>query len=213
MTSVLTALAKALDSNPKDAGLMALSHNASLVEAPKNHRLFSTGDVCENFVLVAEGQVRVQLSTKSGREMILFRLEPGQSCALTTSCLLTDSPYYAEGIAETPLKLIMIPAATFRSTLSSHPKLSIRLLDNYAQRIGQLTSVIDRLMSRDLGAELKIFLLEKADKNHKVKFSHQKIADELGSSREVISRKLKLMEKAGLISLSRGLIKLTGLES
>ena len=92
MTFVLTALAKALDSNPKDAGLMALSHNASLVEAPKNHRLFSTGDVCENFVLVAEGQVRVQLSTKSGREMILFRLEPGQSCALTTSCLLTDSP-------------------------------------------------------------------------------------------------------------------------
>ena len=79
MTSVLTALAKALDSNPKDAGLMALSHNASLVEAPKNHRLFSTGDVCENFVLVAEGQVRVQISTKSGREMILFRLEPGQS--------------------------------------------------------------------------------------------------------------------------------------
>ena len=68
-------------------------------------------------------------------------------------------------------------------------------------------------MSRDLGAELKTFLLEKADKNHKVKFSHQKIADELGSSREVISRKLKLMEKAGLISLSRGLIKLTGLES
>ena len=131
MTFVLTALAKALDSTPKDAGLMALSHNASLVEAPKNHRLFSTGDVCENFVLVAEGQVRVQLSTKSGREMILFRLEPGQSCALTTSCLLTDSPYYAEGIAETPLKLILIPAATFRSTLSSHPKLSIRLLDNY----------------------------------------------------------------------------------
>ena len=213
MTSVLTSLAKALDTTSKDRGLIALSQSASMVEAPVGHRLFSTGDVCENFVLVAEGQVRVQISTKSGREMILFRLERGQSCALTTSCLLTHSPYYAEGIAETPLKLIIIPAAIFRRTLSEYPKLSMSLLDNYAERIGQLTNVIDRLMSRDLGAELKSFLLDKANYDRCIKLSHQKIADELGSSREVISRKLKLMENAGLLHLSRGQIKLAKLKS
>jgi len=208
MTDIAPILAKAITPPPSSAGLKALSNAAALSEAPKDHRLFATGDKCENFVLIAEGQARVQISTRTGREMILFRLNAGESCALTTSCLLTNSSYYAEAIAETPLKIITIPAAIFRKILKEHTELSLSLVDNYAHRIGELTGVIDRLMSRDLNSELKALLKANADADNIVHMSHQKIADEIGSSREVISRKLKTYEKADLVQLSRGRISL-----
>ena len=212
MKSISHVLAKAIKPAPSSAGLKALSDAAVLSQAPKDHRLFATGDKCENFVLIAEGQARVQISTRTGREMILFRLNAGESCALTTSCLLTHSSYYAEAIAETPLKIITIPAVTFRKILKEHTELSLSLVDNYAHRIGELTGVIDRLMSRDLNAELKALLREKADADNIVHMSHQKIADEIGSSREVISRKLKTYEKAGFVKMSRGRVSLINLD-
>lgn len=208
MSSITEILVQAITPAPSGAGLKALSEHATLSKAPTNHKLFATGDPCENFVLIVEGRARVQISTRTGREIILFRIEAGESCALTTSCLLSRSPYYAEGISETPLQIITIPAITFRKILFEHPDLSIGLLDNYAQRIGELTGVIDRLVSRDLNSELKSFLIKRADTEKVVQFSHQRIADELGSSREVISRKLKTFEKAGLVQLARGKISL-----
>ncbi len=205
------SLANALGVSVETDGLKALASKANVTRCPMGARLFASGDPCENFVVIIEGTAKVQLSTRTGREMILFRLQPGQSCALTTSCILTDSPYYAEGIAETEIKLLTLPAGQFRDGLENHPKLFLNLLGNYAQRIGELTGVIDRLMSRDLNAELKDLLLERADIERTVHLSHQMIADELASSREVISRKLKALEKAGRVSLSRGRVTLTNL--
>ena len=100
-----------MSSNTK--AIQALASAATVSAAPAGAKLFASGDVCENFVIVASGEARVQLSTKTGRDMTLFRLLPGQSCALTTSCLLSESPYYAEGVAETDLELITIPSSAF----------------------------------------------------------------------------------------------------
>jgi len=211
MISISEILRPLLKQAPSPAALRAMGAVATLSDVPAHHRLFATGDKCENFVLIAQGRARVQISTRTGREMILFRLSAGESCALTTSCLLTDSSYYAEGIAETVLKILTIPAAAFRTLLNDYPELSVSLLDNYARRIGELTSVIDRLVSRDLSLELKTLLIEQAGTDAVVHLSHQKIADELGSSREVISRKLKAFEKAGWVALSRGQVQLMAL--
>lgn len=211
MTTPLHSLASALGVSVETDGLKALATKANVTRCPKGARLFASGDVCENFVVVIDGTAKVQLSTRTGREMILFRLQPGQSCALTTSCILTDSPYYAEGIAETELEILTLPSGQFLDSLKRQPELFLTLLNNYAQRIGELTGVIDRLMSRDLNAELKDLLLRRADADHIVHLSHQMMADELASSREVISRKLKALEKAGLVSLSRGSVTLTHL--
>jgi len=205
-------LASALGISPDSEGLTALAQKASVTACPRGARLFGTGDVCENFVVVLKGTAKVQLSTHTGREMILFRLEAGQSCALTTSCILTESPYYAEGLAETDLDILTLPSQHFLKALKTQPGLFIRLLSNYAQRIGDLTGVIDRLMTRDLNAELRALLIEKADAQNHVFLSHQMIADELASSREVISRKLKALEKSGLIQMSRGKVTLTNLK-
>lgn len=211
MTTSSHSLANALGVSVETDGLKALASTANVTRCPVGARLFASGDPCENFVVIIEGTAKVQLSTRTGREMILFRLQPGQSCALTTSCILTESPYYAEGIAETEIKLLTLPAGQFLDGLENQPKLFLNLLGNYAQRIGELTGVIDRLMSRDLNAELKDLLLERADTERTVHLSHQMIADELASSREVISRKLKALEKSGRVSLSRGRVTLTNL--
>lgn len=204
-------LASALGIPPDSEGLDALAQKASVTACPQGARLFGTGDVCENFVVILKGTAKVQLSTRTGREMILFRLEAGQSCALTTSCILTESPYYAEGLAETDLDILTLPSQHFLKALKTQPDLFIKLLGNYAQRIGELTGVIDRLMTRDLNAELRALLIEKADTHKQVFLSHQMMADELASSREVISRKLKALEKSGLILMSRGKVTLTKL--
>ena len=211
MTTALHKLAEALSISIDSQGLETLASQATLTRCPKGARLFASGDVCETFVVLIKGIAKVQLSTRTGREMVLFRLHPGQSCALTTSCILTDSPYYAEGIAETDLDILTLPSSQFLDSLKRQPDLFLKLLSNYAVRIGELTSVIDRLMSRDLNTELKELLLDRADDDLMVHLSHQMIADELASSREVISRKLKTLEKAGRVSLSRGCVVLTNL--
>jgi CRP/FNR family transcriptional regulator len=163
MPTPTNILASALGLSHESRGLNTLARNAVVSTAPKGARLFASGDVCENFVIVIKGTAKVQLSTHTGREMILFRLEPGQSCALTTSCILTESPYYAEGIAETDLELMTLPANQFLEVLHNEPELFTILLSNYAQRIGELTGVVDRLLTRDLNVELKKLLLTKAD--------------------------------------------------
>lgn len=212
MSTPSNILASALCISSKSRGLDALAQQATISTCPMGTRLFASGDVCENFVLVLKGTAKVQLSTSTGREMILFRLEQGQSCALTTSCILTDSPYYAEGIAETEIEILTLPSQRFLESLGEEPELFRTLLSNYAKRIGELTNVVDRLLSRDLNVELKKLLLERVDGQGRVKLSHQMIADELVSSREVISRKLKALEKLGQVALSRGQVTLLRLE-
>ena len=188
--------------------LHLLCERAILNHVPAGGRLFASGDVCENFVIVATGQARVQLSTRTGRDIILFRLGPGQSCALTTSCLLSDSPYYAEGVAETDLEIIAIPSTAFHAAMAGSPDLMRRLLGDFAARIAGLTALVDRLTSRDLESELAQLVLAAQDSSGHVALSHKAIADELGTAREVISRKLKELEKAKTVRLGRGSLRI-----
>ncbi|VAV91857.1 Transcriptional regulator, Crp/Fnr family [hydrothermal vent metagenome] len=187
--------------------------NANIMSLPKGARLFVSGDTCENFIIVASGKARVQLTTRTGRDITLFRLESGQSCALTTSCLLSDSTYYAEGIAETDIDIIAVPQAIFQRYLAKSPELTACLLDDFASRIGGLTSLVDRLTSRDLDMELATLLLGEQNGDGRILLSHRAIADELGTAREVISRKLKELEKANIVHLARGSLHILDTEA
>ena len=97
MTRIDQHLETMLGLPPGNERLQALRARAVLMQVPKGGRLFASGDVCENFVIVASGRARVQISTRTGRDVILFRLEPGQSCALTTSCLLSEDTLFCRG--------------------------------------------------------------------------------------------------------------------
>ena len=213
MSLVIEHLTKLFSLSSDAQAVHKLASVAAFSAAPAGTRLFASGDVCENFVIIASGRARVQLSTKTGRDMTLFRLEPGQSCALTTSCLLSESPYYAEGVAETDLEIITIPSSAFREALQASPDMMRFLLSDYASRIAEMTALVDRLTSRDLNAELAEFILGKVDQSDIIALSHKAIADELGTAREVVSRKLKDWEKQAWVELHRGALKILNREA
>lgn len=208
MSLVIDQLATLFSLSSDAQAVRSLASVATLSAAPVGAKLFASGDVCENFVIIASGHARVQLSTKTGRDMTLFRLRPGQSCALTTSCLLSDSPYYAEGIAESDLEIITIPSSAFREALLASPDMMRFLLSDYASRIAEMTALVDRLTSRDLNSELAEFLLGNVDQSDMIALSHKAIADELGTAREVVSRKLKDWERQTWVELHRGALKI-----
>jgi len=166
--------------------------------------LFRSGDPCRHFVVIVAGCVRIQLASRTGRDVLLFRLHPGQSCALTTSCLFRKVDYYAEGLAETPVEALIIPATDFDKMVAASPALCSQLIGDFAGRVADLTGRIDKLTSRDLDADIAGELLARLEDGTELRTSHQGIAAEIGTACEVVSRKLKEMEKAGLLRLGRG---------
>lgn len=205
-SEIYQQLHDALGSDLSADTLEKLAVNSNISKISSGSRLFASGDIAEYFVIVTSGQVRVQLSSRSGRDIILFRLSAGQCCALTTSCLLSNSPYYAEAIAEADVEILLISSSVFNQMLMASPILMQRLLGDLASRIAGLTSIIDRQVNRDLDFELDQFLSEKIDSKRAIQISHREIAQELGTAREVISRKLKELEKNGIVKLERGKI-------
>ena len=167
-------------------------------------RLFRSGDACRQFVVILAGTVRIQLASRNGRDVTLFQLRAGQSCALTASCLFRQIDYYAEGVAETDVEALLVPAGDFLRVLAGSPQLCSHLLEDFAGRIAGLASLVDRMTVRDLEAEIAGYLLANCSAGMVVARSHKVIADEIGTAREVVSRKLKAMERAGLVKLARG---------
>lgn len=184
--------------------LSSLAGTAAHLSFSVGERIFASGDACRHFIIVARGEVRVRLSTKNGREITLYHLSRGEPCALTTSCLLRNTPYYAEGLAETDVELLAFPSAQFLDSVAASPAASRHLLTDFAVRISGMTALVDRLAARNIEMELAGFLLTHQSAEGNVAWSHKAIAAEIGTAREVVSRKLKELEKAGVIRLGRG---------
>ena len=176
---------------------------------PAGTQLFSGGQDCYQFVFVISGEARVQVATRNGRNVELFRLQSGQACALTTACLLNDCSYFAEGVAETDMSLAMVPAKEFFELVDTSHAFMRSLLLDYASRISTLTSLVDRISARDLIQEICAFLLARQNVEGRVEYSHKQISEVLGTAREVVSRKLKVLERRGVIALERGVVRVS----
>jgi CRP/FNR family transcriptional regulator len=166
-------------------------------------RAFRVGDDCGAYLWVTNGVVRVQIVTESGRERVLYRVAPGDSCVLTTSCLFDHEPYAAEGICETEVTATAIPVTAFRDLLGLSPTFRDLILADYARRVGDILLMLDTSQSRHVGARLAALLLDRG-RSGPVPATHHELAVELGTAREVVSRALKEFERRGLVALSRG---------
>ncbi len=186
-----------------DPALQEVVESGHLVTAEQGDTVFRPGDRARNFLLALDGCVRVQTLTESGREIVLYRVQAGQSCVLTTSCLLAGDPYPAEGIAETPVEAVAIPAESFRRGLAGSTALREFVFASYGRRLSSLIALVQAITSRRVEARLASLLRERADADHLVRVTHQELAAELGTARELISRQLKAMERNGLVKLQR----------
>lgn len=191
-----------------DSSARTLAEAARHVTIPAGTILFQDGTRCSDYVLVLDGSVRVQKVSESGREIVLYRVERGQSCVLTTSCLMTNDDYSAEGIAETEVKAVTLPAARFRALLASSDVFRDFVFSTYATRISELLMLIEEVAFGRIDARLAQCLIEHGDQQSEVKGTHQELAMELGTAREVVSRQLKEFERRGWVALQRGRLRL-----
>jgi len=185
-----------------------LGERSRVVSLPAGETVFRGGDECRNYLLVLEGSVRVQMTAESGREIVLYRVDPGETCVLTTACLLAHEAYSAEGVTESPVRAATIPAGVFHEALGRSPVLREFVFKTYGARIADLMLLVEEVAFKRIDLRLAGFLSERADADGGLEATHQAIAVELGTAREVVSRQLKEFERKGLVVLSRGRISL-----
>jgi CRP/FNR family transcriptional regulator len=190
-----------------------LAAECQVMTAPPGAHLFDERSPCGAFPLVIEGRVKVAKLSPAGREIVLYRVGPGQSCLLTSSCLLARRAYAATGIAETQTTLVAIPRDLFDALMAGAPGFRDYVHALFADRIGELMTLVEEVAFRRLDQRLAAHLLAHGPR---VEARHQDIASELGSVREIVSRLLSDFEDRGLVSLGRGRIEVVdgaGLES
>jgi CRP/FNR family transcriptional regulator len=160
--------------------------------------------------LLLDGTVRVQQRSETGREVFLYRVHAGESCVLTTACMLAFEEYSADGIAETDVRAVAIPRKTFDALVARSPVFREFVFTAYSRRITDLFTLVDDIVFQRMDVRLAARLLELADGTDTVKATHAVLASELGTAREVISRTLSEFQRRGWIAQARGEVRLTG---
>lgn len=185
------------------------------IRLPAGTRIFQPGQRAENMLLLLSGSVRVQQISDTGREIFLYRVHAGESCVLTTACMLADEHYAAEGIAESESEAIAVPRTAFDDFIGRSPVFRGFVFRTYSRRIADLFGLIDDIVFQRLDVRLAERLLA-LEAFGTVTATHHALAVELGTAREVVSRTLGEFQRRGWVELSRGEIRIAnriGLES
>jgi len=190
-----------------------LLEQSNIVEIPKNTSLFGPGTQPENLTLLLEGSVRVQQISETGREIILYRITAGESCIMTTACLLAFEDYSARGIAEVDLRVIMVSRDLSDELLAGSRQFREFVFSAFARRITDLFATVEEVAFQRLDVRLAHKLIELSGDNNIVLTTHQHLAIELGTAREVISRQLREFQHRGWIEQSRGSVAIIDVPS
>ncbi len=181
--------------------LSALLRRTALMHLPAGTQVFAEHQRCQGFPLLIEGCIKVIKLASSGRELMLYRVAPGGSCIISSSCLLGHSDYNARGIAETPLTLLALPVDAFAGLMIEHAPFRDFVFHLFAERICELMQLVEEVAFARLDQRLAKLLLARQATTLNV--THQQLADELGSVREIVSRLLKGFAAQGLVALGR----------
>jgi CRP/FNR family transcriptional regulator, anaerobic regulatory protein len=186
-----------------------LAARSRTVALPAGAHAFDPGQRAQNMLLLLSGSVRVQQISETGREVFLYRVGAGESCVLTTACMLADEDYSAEGIAEMDVEAVIIPRAVFDDLVGRSPLFRSFVFHAYARRIADLFGLIDDIVFQRMDVRLAARLLE-MESGGLIVATHQAIAVELGTAREVVSRTLGEFQRRGWVETARGEIRITG---
>jgi len=167
--------------------------------APAGTVLFRETESCQGFPLVLNGEVRVSRTSSQGRELELYRVVPGEMCLVSSACLFVDQPFTARGVTTQSTRLVLLPASAFRTAIAFEPFRDF-VLGLFAARMADLTSLIEAVAFQRLDSRLAATLL---GHGNQVRATHQTLADELGTVREIVTRLLHRFERSGWVELSR----------
>jgi CRP/FNR family transcriptional regulator, anaerobic regulatory protein len=185
--------------------LRKLEESAKPVRAPAGRRLFGEGSPCTHYPLLIEGSIRASKFSPDGHEILLYRLNPGESCVITVVALLGEASYPAIGTAETKLSLFGVPRSVFLEIVLESPAFRVFVFNSLSQRLTHLMALVDDVAFRRVDQRLasRLFL-----DRQPIVTTHQMLADDLGTSREVVSRILETFERSGMIRLGRKRIEI-----
>jgi CRP/FNR family transcriptional regulator len=185
-----------------------LVSQSAIIDVPKGTTLFGPGNSPQNMLFLLEGTVRVSQESDTGHEIVLYRIESGQSCVLTTACLLSYEDYSAAGVAETAVKAAAVPREVFDDLMAQSKPFRTFVLAAFSKRMTDLFLMIDEVAFQRLDVRLADKLIKLSNGTNQVATTHQKLSVELGTAREVISRQLQEFQRRGWIEQARGSVTL-----
>jgi len=182
------------------AELDDLLSSAAFMRAPAGTVMFDENQPCRGFPLLLSGSVRILKASANGRELHLYQVHPGESCILTSSCLLGHSNYHARGMVEQDIEVVILPLGTFKLLMSRLDGFRELVFSNFSERVTELMQLVSAVAFQKLDQRLASLLLAKPSP---MRTTHQALADELGSVREIVSRLLKNFADLGCVKLGR----------
>jgi CRP/FNR family transcriptional regulator len=193
--------------------LREFQQHAFFMRIPKGRDVFIEGDHVDAIALLISGIIRVYKIGETGREITLYRFGNGESCILTANAILSQTNFPAVATVEKEAEAIMIPAGAFRDWVRRSDLWREFVFDLLSQRLSTVMALVDEVAFRRMDARLAGFLAERTRMSGKVHITHQEIAAELGSSREVISRLLEDFSAEGILRATRGEIEVLDQEA
>ncbi len=190
--------------------LSILEKEAVLKEYKAGELIMRTGQYIKSTALVLEGRVKIYREGPEGGEFLMYYLGPGQACAVSLICAIQSSASEITARAEEDTQILLLPVQLMDSLIKEYKSWYQFVIQTYRSRFDELLAVVDDVAFRNMDERLEIYLNRYRDKTGKsvIELSHQQIAEDLNSSREVISRLLKKMEQRGLLKLNRNKIEL-----
>jgi CRP/FNR family transcriptional regulator len=187
--------------------------STKIVQLAADQPICQQGMQCNHLALVIEGTARVFKIGETGREITLYRIGPGESCILTASCIMSQKPFPAFAVSEQPIKALIISPSDVIRWANQEQAWRDYLFQLISHRLGDVISIVEEVAFRRVDRRLADYLLQQRHEgDNRVEVTHQSIASDLGTSREVVSRILKDFEQQGLISITRGAITLENRE-
>ena len=180
--------------------LDALTAQGRVIRAARSSVVFEEREPCRGFPLVLEGNVRVVKTAPNGREIVLYRVEPGEGCVISGGCLLARADYSATGIAGKDTEIFIVPPALFEELVLGFEPFREFVFGMYGQRLSEVATLVEEVAFRRLDSRLAQLLVRRGPV---VVTTHQSLAEELGSVREIVSRLLRGFEERGWVELER----------
>lgn len=181
---------------------------ARVFTVPAGTVLFRPSDECPGFLALRRGAIKVSLTSAGGREILLYRVSPGDVCLQTFGCLVEGRRYSAEGVAETDLEAELIPPPDFERRMTGDPEFRGQVFASIARRFADFERMVEALAFTALASRIAATLLRLAGDGAEATATHEQIAIEIGSAREAVSRQLAVFAREGLVRVARGRIAL-----
>lgn len=185
-----------------------IAEEGAFAALPAGATFYREGETCENFAVVGRGNIRVFKTAVSGREMTLYHVQDGQPCLVNMMCILLGRPAMATAVVEAPTEAVVLSGATFRDWVNEHPVVRSYVFETMAERLAEVMNLAEEIAFGKMDRRVAGLLVQRFSGNRAFAATHEEIAVELGTAREVVSRLLKDFERMGAIVMARGRLEL-----